>query len=228
MTDRPIIFSGPMVRALLDGRKTQTRRILKPQPDPGQFFGHMTYVAEARKVIARNATGMRQDIPVPYAPGDRLWVREAWRSAKDIDTMSAKDMERECVLADYDAPWAPIQYEADGARDNWSHDTWSHCVDAGRYRHARFMPRWASRRTLHVTEVRVQRLQEISEHDAVCEGLPPANPLPCGGVSHMAGDLFCELWETLHGEGSWDANPWVCAISFTVQDANIDQARAAA
>jgi hypothetical protein len=111
----------------------------------------------------------------------------------------------------------------------------------GRYRHARFMPRWASRLTLHVTEVRVQRLQEISEADAIREGITPQHKLSQregGAVLGWGYDgldgrgkptarlAFRSLWNSLHGKGTWDANPWTAAITFTVERANIDQVSA--
>lgn len=219
MTDRPIIFSGPMVRALLEGRKTQTRRVLNPQPDAGQFFGRMTYVEAQNLLICRNATGMRQDIRIPYAPGDRLYVREAF-------SYDRLDVDRDGTLP----PW----YWADGNPD-WG--------DWTRPKPSIHMPRWASRLTLTVTEVRVQLLQEISEADAVAEGVEPLHTgfFPYGITTFMTtfiGDRevpaqccrtarksYEMLWNSLHGPDAWDANPWVGAVSFSVQKENIDATR---
>jgi len=99
------------------------------------------------------------------------------------------------------------------------------------------MPRWASRLTLHVTDVRVQRLQDISEVDAVAEGVAPfltsgayVSPENTGNgqrVGYSAYDLYRDLWDSINGAGSWEANPWVAAYTFTVEHANIDQAREA-
>jgi len=197
--DRPIIFSAPMVRALLGGRKTQTRRVLKPQPDPGQFFGHITYVEAQNLLICRSATGMRQDIRIPYAPGDRLYVREAH------------------AFGPLDPP--PVIYRATAEDDGWEvgpDARWSSPIH---------MPRWASRITLTVTEIRVQRLQEISTDDAIAEGID-LPPVPGGTLALMAQgiakDAYRGLWNSLHGPDAWDANPWVVAVSFTVRKGNID------
>lgn len=195
MTDRPILFSAPMVRALLEGRKTQTRRILPPAAqsryretpagvdvDCG-FMGWQpaeTVLSEARWVSAKGA------LP-PYAPGDRLWVREAFSYADHLPET--------------------VWYWADGKVA---------AFDCCRPKPSIHMPRWASRLTLVVTDVRVQRLQDISRDDCIAEGAPP----PDGAYSMR--DSFRMLWEGINGAGSWDANPWVAAISFVVHRANID------
>lgn len=219
MTDRPIIFSAPMVRALLDGRKTQTRRMLKPLGDNthlectgrGDWFWWTPGVDRAH-VLQR----------IPYAPGDRLYVREAWRAEAVYDDTRPRDIPADACM---------VRYEADGT---WTdNDTMTH---AGRLRPSIFLPRWASRITRTVTEVRVQRLQEISEADVLAEGCPldpfyndttadGSNPhmvkidtakwiSPCG--------WYHRLWDSLHGPDAWDANPWVVAVSFTVEKRNID------
>lgn len=200
MADRPILFSAPMVRALLDGRKTQTRRVLKPDPDtlPNGFAG----------------------VRMPYAPGDRLYVREAWRSASCYDDLAPSAMSGE----------EPVRYEEDALWQTWG---WGAPLRShGRLRQGIHMPRWASRLTLTVTDVRVQRLQEISEADAVAEGV---NPCLCGhncpngehggccGICEPV-TAYAELWTELHGPGAWAANPWVCALTFTVRRGNIDEA----
>ena len=216
MTDKPIIFSGPMVRALLDGQKTQTRRILKPQPDTknggtiwsGTPFGPLSY----------NGTwpdGTRSIQSVPYAPGDRLYVREA--------------------LALDGHPEPSNRYQADDAPLLWK--TRDQAVWLSEYARdvapSIHMPRWASRLTLTVTEVRVQRLQEISTLDCIAEGIAPdlADAMEASGRSDLAQrhayhDTYVAgyrtLWNSLHGPDAWDANPWVVAVSFTVDRRNID------
>jgi hypothetical protein len=214
--ERPILFSGPMVRAQLDGSKTQTRRVVKPAGAHHifQFRGD----DEARG--ADEPTGkwawcssahvVSDHIQCPFGkPGDRLWVREAWRSTSDLDAHSGARIAELCLDAGYRSPWAPIQYEADTARRNWEHTTTPpHDREpaAGRYRHARFMPRWASRITLEVTGVRVERLQDISEADAISEGWPrDCFPLP----------WYRDLWDSLAAPGAdWAANPWVWVVEF--------------
>ncbi|TDY65763.1 hypothetical protein [Roseinatronobacter bogoriensis] len=200
MVDRPIIFSAPMVRALLDGRKTQTRRKL-PVPPPFD---------SQDDIDAPVAAGF---IEPKYRRGDRLYVREAWAA---LDACTHNDPGAQ-ALADRGF------YRADHTVD---------CGDVSRWRPSIHMPRWASRLTLTVTDVRVQRLQDISEADAVAEGIEgdPVNAWRCyqpepKGQTHWAcpRESFRTLWNSLHGPDAWDANPWVCALSFTVHRGNIDQ-----
>lgn len=197
MTDKPIIFSAPMIRALREGWKTQTRRVLNPHPSP-HVQVHRVGLAWEWRDGTRGGS-----VRVPYALGDRLWVREAWRADRSWGASPPRDISAS----------ARVMYEAD-AVGNGSRLVW------GRHRHARFMPRWASRLTLLVTDVRVQRLQAISRGDAMEEGCPFANM--ASGPDPR--EWFAELWDSLHGQGAWDENPWVCAISFTVHHCNIDSA----
>lgn len=227
MADRPIIFSAPMVRALLDGRKTQTRRVLGnsgPGRGRSNIFSAQIGWSDSYVLDPGNANWRERD--TPYAPGDRLWVRECWRTASAYDDLSPSQMGGE----------EPIRYEADQTWQTWG---WGRPHSTGRHRAARHMPRWASRLTLLVTDVRVQRLQEISDDDARAEGI---EPLKSGRgyydptVSHdqsrsivrfgqyysLATHAFSALWDSIHGPDAWDANPWVAAISFTVHRCNID------
>lgn len=201
MADRPIIFSAPMVRALLDGRKTQTRRVAKIKWEDGanpDFSGWRSEQVGPSHWQIIGGMGVGANIATPYAPGDRLYVREAH-----------KLIDRHC---DYRADWP---------------EATQHLF---RWRPSIHMPRWASRLTLTVTDVRVQRLQEISEADAVAEGLE-TQPSPLGISSYYcfgqiaysrAKPAFSALWNSLHGPGAWDANPWVVALTFTVRHGNID------
>lgn len=185
MKERPILFSAPMVRALLAGTKTQTRRIIKPQ--------HLAF-------FNQDAAAMLSDWnerPLPYGQtGDRLWVRETFGHFERNQHFK---------------PGCNVYYRADG-----------NCLELEPWRPSIHMPRWASRITLEITSVRVERLQDISEADALAEGIPsidtpgawtlpiPANPnLPAIYLG-----AFCKLWESINGPGSWDANPWVWAIEF--------------
>lgn len=215
MTDKPIIFSAPMVRALLESRKTMTRRVLWPQPrqtDAGEWY-----------VATRAGFQYLSDplLCLPYAPGDRLWVREACAT-------------RGCGPEKPDVPY-PVAYAADDPE--WSAIK-ADAREAGgwKIRSPIHMPRWASRLTLTVTEVRVQRLHDISEADAISEGLIQRPLAPeyarmrgCDwtyeGETRVGSPVsaFAALWNSLHGPDAWDANPWVWAISFTVQRGNIDQ-----
>lgn len=211
MTDRPILFSAPMVRALLDGRKTQTRRVL---PNP-EFYGcptgdcpHDTQ-EECNQAMRANAVG-----DLRFGVGDRLWVKETWRAHQSWDEQKPSE-----ILAG-----SRVWHEAD--RDN--------CDQHGKIRVAIFMPRWASRITLLVTDVRVERLQDCSEADAIAEGVKPI-PFSNGpnfysvDIGHgslnapTAAETYALLWHSINGDGAWEANPWVVAVTFEVVRGNIDQ-----
>jgi len=225
VSDKPIIFSGPMVRALLDRRKTQTRRLLKPQL--GDIAAAFEFVPGKWRFVGHDGARVYQVFRPPYASGDRLYVKEAWRTMDRQDSYSGAQIGAQCIDAGYRKPWSPLQYEADGARDNWIADPHTFGTKPGRYRHARFMPRWASRLTLIVTDVRVQRLQEISTDDALAEGVDRNWRQGASSLELMAQGLaknaFRDLWNSLHGPDAWAANPWCVALTFTVHRCNIDQ-----
>lgn len=208
MTDKPILFSRPMVRAILDGRKTMTRRVLNPLPRRTIFFDPKT-------------AGLDQFQPPRYAIGDRLYVREAWRTHAEYDDMSPAAMGGD----------EPIEYQADGAHQTWGYPAIS---KIGRVRQGMHMPRWASRITLIVTDVRVQRLQEISEGDAEAEGWPPPDERATTGIAEIKDAYpigwFAWLWDSLNDKRGygWGANPWVAALTFDVIKQNIDQIEGAA
>ncbi len=224
MTDRPIIFSAPMVRAMLDGRKTQTRRMLKPQPEYIESSGRWKWSLppKTRRNVTGGsvATGSREfweyapNGSFPYAVGDRLWVREAFIGpyAYEVNEYPPRDWGNKAIWFPADGP-VPEKH----AGQFWH-----------RARPSIHMPRWASRMTLTVTDVRVQRLQDISEADAVAEGVIHDS---FGGWRGHEGTIgyptaiwaYHHLWNSLHGPGAWDANPWVVAVTFTVQRGNIDQ-----
>lgn len=221
MSDRPIIFSAPMVRALLDGRKMQTRRVLKPLPEAeGQSYVMWPVYGYARVGFQRCGSSPLPDRAAPYAPGDRLWVREAWACHWATDDQPPREMDPDL--------WS-VRYLADdhirpAARDG-SLALKKQCA---KVRSSFHMPRWASRLTLLVTDVRVTRLQEISEADAVAEGIEQDD---VGLWRDYAGsdvgwgfsvESFRSLWNSLHGPDAWAANPWVSAVSFTVERRNID------
>jgi hypothetical protein len=187
--ERPILMSAPMVRALLVGTKTQTRRIVKAKgcrafPMPAHWG------KEALETWAPHC---------PYGqPGDRLWVRETWWL--DVSNQNGLTISR---YATEDAPhhWrVPSPADLDRLKNKR--------LDQGRCRPSIHMPRWASRITLEITEVRVQRLQEISEEDCWAEGIEA----DCTQATPFL--EYHELWESINGPGSWDLNPWVWAITF--------------
>lgn len=190
MTDRPILFSAPMILALLDGRKTQTRRVMPP---PHGLFKYTP------------GRGMTPFF-TKWKPGDRLWVREAWRTSRHYDDLRPSEMGGE----------EPVKFLADGKVQTLA----GRADDFdGRKRPGMFMPRWASRLTLTVTDVRVQRVQDISHHDAKSEGVLP------NGKGATPIDQFRTLWDSLSAKRGygWEANPWVAATTFTVRCCNIDQ-----
>lgn len=163
--ERPILFSSPMVRALIAGTKTQTRRVVK-----GEW------------------------IVCPYGgPGDRLWVRESHWWFKD---------EHDPVTGYYPPKLTAedVEYRADGERPGRS------------WRPSIHMPRWASRITLEITGVRVERLQDISAEDCIAEGMQ-SRMREHDAVCDLR-DQYRDLWEHINGPGSWDANPWVWVLEF--------------
>ncbi len=206
MTDRPIIFSAPMVRALLDGRKTQTRRVLGnsgPGRGRSNIFSARIGWSDSYVLDPGNAGWRERD--TPYAPGDRLWVREAFVRYYELD---------EC---DMRVGPLKIAYRADGGF-RWLDADTDEFRDSPPWKPSIHMPRWASRLTLLVTDVSVQRLQEISRGDAMEEGFPFANM--ADGPNPR--DWYRDLWNSIHGPDAWDRNPWVAAISFETHRCNID------
>jgi len=199
MKERPIIFRAEMVRAILAGRKTQMRRIVKPL--------HMATVdAEQFPILAM----------CPYgSPGDRLWVRETCRA-------EAIDDEGLCgVRYVADGQFMPIANTRE-ASDRWVQLYWYRGMEGATVPPIH-MPRWASRITLEITDVRVERLQDISEDDCLAEGIAQVvrEKLPgiqqCGEYDTIDVDPVAEyrdLWESINGPESWAANPWVWVIGF--------------
>lgn len=217
MKERPILFSAPMVRAILEGRKTQTRRLVRPQPphdcseiekqprtDP-----YLGCVVSGDSGIWEDVHSMDYRVRCPYGkPGDRLWVRETWRvdgldrrgalmHGKDVCMESGASFyaDCECDSALADGPWIPSIH----------------------------MPRWASRITLEIVNVRIERLQDISEEDAIAEGIRPVRVGltdrafewdSFSDATYTANEAYAALWESINGPGSWDANPWVWVVEF--------------
>lgn len=195
MKERPILFSGPMVRAILEGKKTQTRRVVRR---PLAFGPSLSEDSLRRSRPMRRGPyefmGTDDGVEIslkPYAfPGDRLWVRETW------------------AWADGRYSIVPLVYRADGDAQP---------CDEGLWRPSIHMPREASRITLRVTEARVQRLQEISFGDIRAEGLPmlcdkhPGEHTACSYIR----DGFVAGWDSINGKKApWSSNPWVWAITF--------------
>lgn len=205
MKERPILFNAPMIRALLDGSKTQTRRIAKTEITMGRnsLLGPRKGAKTAPTFLLPEHTEQARAISPLGQPGDRLWVRETWQ-------------------------------RAGGNTGFWYRATDSHVDDGGspvsHWKPSIFMPRAASRITLEITGVRIERLQDISATDALDEGIkididaktkeplmritgkfPPAKYIKGNGLVIAE---YASLWESINGPGSWDSNPWVWAIEF--------------
>lgn len=192
--ERPILFSGEMVRAILEGRKTQTRRVVKPQPEQRDDGWHVA--TKPRSGYSSEST-MCSLLPMycPYGkPGDRLWVRETWQKE---------------VVGGVEYVW----YRADCDQDQLDAYT-------GVWRPSIFMPRAASRITLEIVRICVERLQDISTADIEVEGTP-CNPMQ--QASHRNDSFqrwrdFMWLWDSINGLDAHRRNPWVWAITFVVLD----------
>lgn len=213
MNELPILFSAPMVRAILEGRKTQTRRIVKPQ----HFREDHGEDASGQCISA----GWYPDLRLcPFGkPGDRLWVREAFRFPQSLDHLSPSEIGEKALAAGYPKPWCPTQFEADGLRrtpQEWrDFVTPPQANEAGRLRASMHMPRWASRITLEVTGVRVERVQDISGMNAVREGVSIPAHIPQDGADlDWARREYRRVWEQINGPDSWSDNPWVWVVKF--------------
>jgi len=213
MLERPIIFNADMVRAVLDGRKTQTRRIVNGVPSSHDFHGWVLSSTSAKDEgkacwAIGNSPLLNKPIRVrcPFgAVGDRLWVRETWMP----------DAPRNGTWADvefYGCKGSPLSMIPKRFRKP------EHCIHRASWDGSEMvgwtpsihMPRWASRITLEITGVRVERLQDISEQDAAAEGA--STELSLIGEKHYLG--YRSLWKSIYSADSWQANPWVWVIEF--------------
>ena len=195
MMERPIIFSGPMVRAILEGRKTQTRRVMKPQPHPDATLQGIIPRPNANRACAsfahvdeRGVHSHSLKVQCPFGRGgDHLWVRESWALCNTIGNNCTNIV--------------------------WRAGPWRNGLEPSvKWRPSIHMPRWASRITLEITGIGVERLQDISEADAQAEGVTESIVLPGDRGSFVAS--FGYLWQQIYGAESWDANPWVWVIEF--------------
>ncbi|MCM6305653.1 hypothetical protein M4D13_24220 [Klebsiella pneumoniae] len=224
MTERGMIFNAEMVRAILDGRKTQTRRPIKWKQTRFTEIGEREDGSKwPWSEDAEHACDLWH--PCPFgAVGDRIWVREAYRFPASLDDVSPTGVGEMAVATGYRKPWAPTFYEFTGTfSDGWKgFETPPKVSNAGKLRPSIHMPRWASRILLEITDVRVERLNAISEDDARAEGiidggcLNCGEPEPCGCANPEpdATDAFAYLWQSIYGQENWNANPWVWVISF--------------
>lgn len=206
MASKPIIFSAEMVRAILDNRKTQTRRPIKDGYIVALLNGEYANMdPEKRKQKIEQSSR--------YQVGDLLWVKEAWKTIEHYNVFRPSELNE----------YTPLMYLADNGTN---FDTKNQGLNnPGRYRHARFMPRWASRIDLHVTGVRAELLQDISESDAMAEGIELRGGYYLGGIHPIKGTLQCwpdartafsKPWDLLNAKRgySWESNPWVWVYEF--------------
>jgi hypothetical protein len=204
MKERPILFNAAMVNAILAGNKTQTRRIVKPQPLPThQWRGWITSSTcaadEGKASWATEKDPLGSDVIRVNCPlgkvGDRLWVRETWNKTRIFQAPDAGEVVVYAACdnrTDYGGPWKPSIH----------------------------MPRTASRITLEITAVRVERLQDISGNDVNAEGITEDPAILSGdregSILTTAGkrELYEDLWSSIYGPESWDANHWAWVIEF--------------
>jgi len=199
MKERPILFSGAMVRAILDGSKTQTRRVVKK--DGGLLnYGAAQFVKDGLwyPTSPSGKAGLVPPIICPYGqPGDRLWVREQYK------------------ISEWMPSYATIEYTANDHKKTFVRQYLqgriTEPVSVNNLRPSIFMPRWASRITLEITGLHVERLQDITNNDALDEGTPDLRTIENGWDMRRC---FQELWEQINGVGSWAENPWVWVIEF--------------
>ncbi|OSN39512.1 hypothetical protein [Pseudomonas syringae] len=213
--ERPILFNAPMVRAILSGQKTVTRRAIKfPFTDKG--FGCELAGNEIGPDEVRNNC--------PYGvPGQRLWVRETWG-------VISHDFDEHGNMVDWkpDRPAFPIRemrfgkgyysghviYRADGEAA-WAGDDDGGGDDRSAWKPSIHMPRIASRLLLEVTDVRLERLQDLSEDQALVEGVMSCKQdIDPDGNDYSPQELFAVLWTMINGDGSWQSNPWVWVVEF--------------
>lgn len=190
--ERPILFNGEMVRAILDGTKTQTRRLVKGCVEEGGVYSIDAW--------------MNGKMPkCPYGTvGDRLWVRETWAWVPGVNGSMG---------------WSTLNYKADGGQrmfdgDKVMNETGKFLTHEGVWRPSIHMPHWASRITLEITNVRVERLQDISEEDAKAEGVEASKSVEMKNGSPCYSLPFQLLWNRTYGCDAWEKNPWLWVVEF--------------
>ncbi|WP_444934942.1 hypothetical protein [Microbulbifer sp. JTAC008] len=210
MKEKPILFNAEMVRAILDGRKTQTRRLIKPQPFNGasdeeaiKQIGGLPPRLSLHQVINQAWRSGYADIPCPLGkPSDRLWVRE---------THHLSHQNKVTYRADY--PFNPFNEDECGEDCSMVGEKWRPSI---------YMPRWASRICLEITNVRIERIQDINGDDANAEGIQSwIDSFKARPTYHQNSNLggypvtaFSRMWKSIYGDHSWDQNPWVWVIEF--------------
>lgn len=221
MKERPILFSAPMVRGILSGGKSQTRRVVKPQPHDGcgriwceeynpTVIDRWGDEQPGKEIFGAYSEDGEWGVRCPFGqPGDRLWVRETWADLTATHGRKWEKLNSSTNL--YERGVEPfVWYRADGEQP---------CIGSGRplsepWKPSIHMPRWASRITLEVTGVRVERLQDITPAECVCEGYESDLSKPYWSEEIKALDWYRDLWGAINGPGSWEANPLVWVIQF--------------
>jgi hypothetical protein len=233
MAEHPILFSAEMVRAILDGRKTQTRRIapireLNILQHPGDMLTwSVSFLKAIKGTLASHSGGKFSDLQArsiiasqfnPYGrPGDLLWVRETWGRTTNVNDSPLWPNRAHIPMHGGEV----VIFAADG---HWQWcDGDGFATERSFWRPSIHMPRWASRITLRITDVRVERLQDISEDDAGAEGMPDYSTLSEASGENLTEAQtrlrwrqrqFASLWTSINGPGAWDDNPWVWALTF--------------
>lgn len=236
MKERPILFSGEMVKAILEGRKTMTRRMMKVQPpNEGADYQVCRILAGDRRNVGKyrwvnkNCLAARVNAPyfsLPWENVDRLWVKETWAVEESLDAKPPRGF----------SAW-PVWFKANNAyccnaNGFPNHGFHSPNATKGKWRPSIFMPRWASRITLEITDISVERLQDITEEDAIAEGIHLCAGIDEEGYTHgyhwgpvsdaellfnSAADAYRKLWDSINGQKpgkTWNDNPWVWGIEF--------------
>lgn len=200
---RPIIFSGEMVRAILDGKKTQTRRVIKPQPEYVLGGRHLVRLEDMPEQLKPSVIkNLLSDCPYGQ-PGDRLWVRETWARVPTTAYRCSEGVQQTCYPDD---PSMAVVYRAGWERS-----------DPGVWKSPYHMYRWMSRITLELTGVRVERLHDISEADIKAEGFDRAWYRGYTSRKIDEDDDFSDFWDHVNGKRApWSSNPWVWVMEFTV------------
>lgn len=238
MKERPILFNTEMVKAILEGRKTQTRRVLSNQPDKNcdeAFLGLDGIWCFSKPTLSKRISYSGDDIKCPFGQvGDRLWVREAFMPDPSADSDHWNDEDSLHTYYSWDGCGSKVSELPKALKTN------KHVFYKAEANHPELslwtpnyrMPRWASRILLEITSIRAERLSNISRSDAVDEGIETFK-IDCGRdglktaykdyTSHNNAitrnnpiDSFRTLWESVNGADSWDKNPWVWVIDFKV------------
>ena len=241
MKETPILFTPANIRAILEDRKTQTRRVMPPVKHLG-WTGYMmsndkTHAIECGPDYPDDESDCVRN---PYGvPGDRLWVREGWKTGDKLDRFNATEIAVKCIEAGYEKPGAPLKFLADGKEFQFGDSDKEDFGDWGRIRSGRFMPKWVARLWLEITDVRVERVQDISEKDAIAEGIYSERVITdvhCYGGRPVeeqaerfwspkdsndddgcddAVSAYAALWDSINGlRYNWSSNPWVWCIEF--------------